>query len=185
MFTIDPNITAIPLKGKDLYKALFSMNTHQVATPEMGLAEAHSYVFFRREGNKGLSAYIGIYLLHSDREYFYPYSGNPFSESEMRQVEEEARSFVEDLGAMLDEIDCAHMSDLEKNHWIEAQNIFSRTPVPEVHLEAQPVAALQKEALQPPPIQQIIQTPPAPQTTRAPQLAPGLPTPTEPPFPPQ
>lgn len=180
MFTIDPNITAIPLKGKNLFKALFSMNTHQIATPEMGLANARSYVFFSREGDKRLSAYIGIYLLNADRRFFYPYSGNPFSENEIGTVEDEARNFTEDLGAMLDELDCACMSDQEKDQWIEAQDVFSRTPAPETKTEEQPVAALELEALQAPPTQQ---TPPLPQATLAPQAAPAPatpPVPTEP-----
>jgi len=177
MFTIDPSITAIPLQGKNLFKALFSMNTHQVATPEMGLADARSYVFFFREGNKRLSAYIGIYLLHADRKLFYPYSGNPFLENELGNVEEEARIFVEDLGAMLDEIDCARMSDLEKDHWIEEQGILSRPPAPETQPEAQPVPAPQPEAIQAPPVQQVLTPPPMPQVTPTPQAAPAPPLP--------
>jgi len=172
MFTIDPNITAVPLKEKKLFKVLFSMNTHQVATPEMGLAEARSYVFFFHEGNKRLSAYIGIYLFLADRRFFYPYSGNPFLENEMGTVEEEARSFVDDLGAMLDELDCAHMSDLEMDSWIETQDLFSRTPAPEAKPEAQPVAALQPETLQAAPKQQPPQMPPVPQMTLETQAAP-------------
>ena len=171
MFTIDPNITEIPLKEKNLFKALFSMNSHQVATPEMGLAEARSYVFFFREGSKRLSAYIGIYLINADRRLFYPYSENPFLENEIATVEEKARNFVENLGAMLDEIDCAHMSDLEMDLWIESQDIFSRTPAPETKPEAQPVPAIEPEVLQAPPIQ-LPQTSPMPQVTLEPQAAP-------------
>lgn len=167
MFSIDLNITAIPLNGKNLFKALFSMNTHHVATPELGLANARSYVFFIRDGSR-LSAYIGIYLLHAGRKLFYPYSGNPFLENEIGNVEEEARNFVEDLGAMLDGLDCGRMSDLEKDQWIEAQEVFSRVSAPEIQPEAPPAVAPRTEAPQAPLAAQIPLTPPAPAAQPAP-----------------
>ncbi len=100
------------------------MNVHQVATPELSAEDAKSYVFFFREGS-GFLAYIGLYFLHSDRRLYYRHSANPFAENEMSSVEDEARSFAEDMGAMLDEIDMAKMSVEEKNRWIDEQDIFS------------------------------------------------------------
>lgn len=184
MFTIDPNISAIPLKGKNLFKALFSMNTHHVATPEMGLENARSYVFFLSEGGKRLSAYIGIYLLNSDRRLFYTYSANPFSEDDMGQVEDEARNFTEDLGAMLDELDCAHLSDLEKDQWIEAQDACSRMPEPAAIPETPAAAPLPPEPAPAAPLQQTPQPPPEPQEAPVPvQPVPVAPQPVQAPIP--
>ncbi len=131
MFTIDPKITERDLKKKNLFKVFLSMNNHQVATPETSLEEARSYVFFAREGRNRVSAYIGLHLLHTDRKLFYAHSTNPFLEDELQEVEEEARYFAEDLGAMLDEVDFANLSEPEKNRWIEGQSIFSREKQPE------------------------------------------------------
>ncbi len=132
MFTIDPKITEKDLKGKNMFKVLLSMNNHQVATPEMSLEEARSYVFFFREGRDRLSAYIGLHLLLTDRKLIYSHSENPFLEDHLLKIEDEARDFAEYLGAMMDEVDFASMSDLEKERWIENQGIFSTKTPPEV-----------------------------------------------------
>jgi len=125
MFTADTNITDLKVKEKSLLKVLFSMNTHQVATPEMSLEDARSYVIFSQEGSGKISAYIGLHLLDTDRRLFYPHSSNPFPESSMNDIDDEARSFAEGLGAVLDEIDITKMSSEERNHWIDDQPIFN------------------------------------------------------------
>jgi hypothetical protein len=132
MFTIDPKITEKDLKGKSIFKVLISMNNHQVATPEMSLEEARSYVFFIREGRNRLSAYIALHLLLTDRKLVYAHSANPFLEEELLKIEDEARDFAEYMGAMMDEVDFASMSDLEQDKWIEDQGIFSTKTPPEV-----------------------------------------------------
>lgn len=170
MFTIDPTITALPLKEKKLSKALFSMNSHPVATPEMGLEEARSYVFFFHEGNNRLSAYIALHFLHTDRKLFYTHSANPFLEHEMPDVEDEARNFADGLGAMLDELDFSKMSDLEKDRWIEDQGIFIRKKQPEDALVEQPPqseVAAAAPAVQPQPVS--VPEPPAALVRPAPQ----------------
>lgn len=124
MFTIDTTITDLKIKERNLYKVLFSMNIHQVATPELSAEDAKSYVFFFREGGRYLS-YIGLHFLRTDRNMYYHHSSNPFSESELPAVEDEARSFAEGMGAMLDELGLAKMSDMEKDRWIDEQDMFS------------------------------------------------------------
>lgn len=135
MFIVDPTITDLKVKEKSMLKVLFSMNTHQVATPEMNLEEARSYVIFCREGGGRISAYIGLHLLDTNRRLFYPHSSNPFPEEDMNAVDEEVRGFAEGMGAMLDEIDLTKMSSEEKNHWIDDQAIFNLNK----QIEAKPV----------------------------------------------
>jgi hypothetical protein len=140
MFTVDPNITDLKVKEKSMLKVLFSMNTHQVATPEMSLEDARSYVIFCREGGGKISAYIGLHLLETNRRIFYPHSSNPFPEEDMNAVDEEARGFAEGLGGMLDEIDITKMSSEDKNHWIDEQAIFNLKKQIETKPEEQPEA---------------------------------------------
>jgi hypothetical protein len=124
MFSVDPNITDFKVKEKSLLRVLFSMNTHQVATPEMSLEDARSYVIFCQEEGGKISAYIGLHLLDTNRRFFYPHSSNPFAASFINDVDDEARSFAEGLGAVLDEIDIAKMSLVEKDRWLDDQAIF-------------------------------------------------------------
>jgi len=138
MFTIDPQITDLLVKEKNIYKVLFSMNIHQVATPEMMLEDARSYVCFFRENKGTLSAYIAIHLLMTNRSLYYSYSDNPFPYKNLDAVEEEAVAFAEILGAMLDEIDFTKITDSEKKRWIEEQEIFSQKQSPETRSVPQP-----------------------------------------------
>ncbi|OGW40262.1 MAG: hypothetical protein A2010_02890 [Nitrospirae bacterium GWD2_57_9] len=124
MFTIDTTIIDFKTKDKQLFKVLFSMNSHQVANPEMSLEEARSYVFFFRDGGK-FQVYIGLYFIPTDRRLFYTHSSNPFPEGALAEIEGEARNFAEDLGAMLDEIDFVRLSTAEREHWISEQEFLS------------------------------------------------------------
>ncbi len=127
-------------------KAFFSMNNHQVATPEMMLEEARSYIMFFEEPGGKHSAYIGLHLLQSGRKLFYAHSSNPFQAGEMASVEDEALGFVEGLGALLDAVDFSKLSSDERNRWIEQQDIFAQRPEPEASPEEKPVETAQQEA---------------------------------------
>ncbi len=131
MFDADPNITDLNVREKNLNKVLFSMNIHQVATPELSVEDARCYILFCGEGSN-MSAYIALYLTRTDGRIYYSYSSNPFSQEGMAQVEEEARGFVEDMGFLLDEVPLAGVSPAEKNRWIDEQAIFSQKKQPEV-----------------------------------------------------
>ncbi|MGC1455001.1 MAG: hypothetical protein WA946_07400 [Nitrospirota bacterium] len=171
MFTIDPKITEKDLKGKSIFKVLISMNNHQVATPEMSLEEARSYVFFIREGRNRLSAYIALHLLLTDRKLVYAHSANPFLEEQLLKIEDEARDFAEYLGAMMDEIDFASMSDLEQDKWIEDQGIFSTKTPPEVAETVPapaPTSAPETPAAPEPPVP-AVETKSAPEPAAAPE----------------
>ena len=144
MFTLDQDITVPKLREKNLVKVFFSMNNHQVATPEMMLEEASSYVMFCGEDDGKVSAYIGLYLLLTDRRLFFAHSSNPFPPGEMGPVEDEALCFVEGLGALVDQMDIATLSADEKSRWLDSQDIFSLEARPEKSPEvssAQPTEA--------------------------------------------
>jgi len=172
MFTLDNNITDLNIKEKDMVKVFFSMNNHQVATPEMMLEEAQSYIMFFRESYGQLSSYIALHLLLTGRKLFYAHSSNPFPEGAMASVEEEAFCFVEGLGAMLDTIDLTKMSSGEKKSWIDKQEIFAQKPVEESKPEAAPVEATPQEAV---PAPQPPQAPPEQTAAPAPPAAPPIP----------
>jgi hypothetical protein len=168
MFTVDPTITDLKVREKSMLKVLFSMNTHQVATPEMNLEEVRSYVIFCREGGGKISAYIALHLLDTNRGLFYPHSSNPFPEENINAVDEEARGFAEELGAMLDEIDITKMTPEEKNNWIDDQAIFNLTK----QIEAKPAEQTAAQATG------SFEQPAAPAAQPQEAAAPAVPVPT-------
>jgi hypothetical protein len=123
MFTISPSLTDLKVKERNIYKMLYSMNSPQVATPELSVEEARCYVLFFSEG-PNLSAYIGLYLPRIDRKIFYAYTSNPFPFEAAPDVEFEATGFAEDMGFLLDEISVSGMPADDRNRWIEEQYIF-------------------------------------------------------------
>lgn len=143
MFSSDPSITDLKVRERSLYKALFSTNIHQVATPELSAEDARCYILFFREG-AGLSACIALYFLRTDRKMYYPWSQNPFPPDAIAEVEGEARGFVEDMGFVLDEINFAGLSLDEKNRWIGEQDLFAEKKQPEAK-PGTPAATLQQE----------------------------------------
>ena len=122
MFTITP-LTDLKVKERNIFKMLYSMNSPQVATPELSVEEARCYVLFFSEG-PNLSAYIGLYLPRIDRKIFYSYTANPFPFEAAPDVEFEATGFAEDMGFLLDEISVSGMPVDDRNRWIEEQFIF-------------------------------------------------------------
>lgn len=175
MFTIDADIDSSKIMEKQLFKVLFSMNSHQVANPEMSLEDARSYVFFFRESGK-FHVYVGLYFGDTDRRLFYTHSANPFPEAAMADREGDARAFAEDLGAMLDEIDFSRLSSEEKKNWLSEQEIFSgRKKEPE---SSQQTAESTQVAVEPqlpvePPATPVVQ--PAPATAVPAQSPPAQP----------
>ncbi len=179
MFNIDQKATIADIRGKNLVKAFFSMNNHQVATPEMMLEDARSYILFFRESGGKLSAYIGLKLLATGRKLFYSHSSNPFPEGETAAIEDEALVFVEGLGALLDEKDFTQLTAEEKKQWMDNQEIFiEQAPQArseeDQHKEEQPAEEKHEE---PAPVQQ------EPQASHFPSLMSILPVSPEPPQP--
>ena len=154
MFTIDNTLTELNIREKNILKLLFSMNVHQVATPEMILEDAKSYILFFRESSGMISAYIALYLMVTDRRLFYVNSSNPFPERDMDAIEEESLEFAEGLGAMLDEKDFTMMTMEDKKIWIDAQEIFN----PKAEPAPAPTPSAPEEA-------QAAPEPPAPAST--------------------
>ncbi len=164
MFNADPNINDLNVREKNLNKVLFSMNIHQVATPDLTVEDARCYILFFGEGSN-VTAYIALYLTRTDGRIYYSYSSNPFPQEGLAQVEEEARGFVEDMGFVLDEMPLAGVSPAEKNRWIDEQDIFSRKKQPDVR--PAPAAEPQPQAWKKPaPVAEPAAGQPAPGTAQ-------------------
>ncbi|HEX9020925.1 MAG TPA: hypothetical protein VF903_06660, partial [Nitrospirota bacterium] len=100
-------------------------------------------------------------------------------------VEDEARNFAEDLGAMLDEIDFAKMSDLDKDNWLEDQPIFGEKRQPEAEPRDSRVSEAQETPAPPVSEEQPVPTPqpvPISKTAAAPAQS-ETPAPSVPPAP--
>jgi hypothetical protein len=153
MFTLDPIITDLNVKERNIHKIFFSMNIHKVATPEMMLEDARSYALIFRESKGKFSAYIALHLLSTNRKLYYSHVENPFLDDQLETINEEATAFAESLGAMLDEIDFTKLSDSEQDRWLDGQEIFLQPKPadssPQTIIAVQPQPAASTAAEQP------------------------------------
>ncbi len=142
MFVVDSSITDLKVRGRGIFKLLYSMNTHPVATPEMSTEEAKCYILFFQEG-QNLSAFIGMFLPNTNKRYYYRYTSNPFPFEGAADVEDESRRFAEDMGFLIDEVKIAAMSPTERNQWFDEQALFTlkKEPEPQKAPEPKPEAA--------------------------------------------
>jgi len=184
MFSIDQNITDLKVKERNVFKILYSMNSHPVAMPGYASEEARCYILFFSEG-QNLSSFIGLYLPQVDKKFFYRYASNPFPFEGGKDVEDEARAFAEEMGFLLDEINIAGMAAEDRNTWIEEQLIFgyrqpesaepgeeAEEPIAEPEQEqelpvepAVPAPSMEAEAEAPAAVEVVFEEPSAPQPT--------------------
>jgi len=147
MYTVDTDIKDLQAKDRVISKLYFSMNSPQIATPELGTEEALCYIMLFKAGNS-YSSYIGLYLPTSDRRFFYSYSGNPLSEDRLNEVMEESNQFAEEMGFLLDELKLAGMSVDERNRWIEDQPFFGYTKKTEEKPEEAPAGTEEEKPVE-------------------------------------
>jgi len=124
MFIADPKIIDLRLKEKNIFRMFYSMNIHQVATPDMSVADARCYIMVIRENGR-LNAFIGLYVPDTDQRYYYVHDANPFPDETLYSVEDEANGFAEAMGFLLDEIDVKSMSEDDRNRWLDEQDLFT------------------------------------------------------------
>ncbi len=158
MFTADSNITDLNIKERSIHKMLFSMNIHEIATPELTVEDARCYILFFKEMN-ALAAYIALYFPRSDRRFYYSHDANPFREETLAEVEDEARGFAESMGFVLDEVNIAVMSSEEKNRWIDEQDIWGPKKPTETKEEVSPAPAQPSTPAEPSPNAQQTEQP--------------------------
>ncbi|MDH4162029.1 MAG: hypothetical protein OEW15_04990 [Nitrospirota bacterium] len=193
MFTINESLKDLKVKERNIFKILYSMNSHPVAMPGYASEEARCYILFFSEG-PNLSAFIGLYLTHVDQKFFYTYTSNPFPFEAQQDVEDEARNFAEEMGFLLDEINVSGMAVDDRNHWIEEQLIFgykSTAPEEKPVAAAAPRTAAASEPQAPSVIEQVeVPASPAPapqpvpqqgQIQQTPPITPYTPAPQQPP----
>lgn len=149
MFTADPNITELNvLERGGVFKVLFSMDIHQVATPDTSVEDARCFILLFREGSR-FTAHAVLSTTRTNRQFYYSHTGNPFGEEQLSSIEDDARQFAEDMGFVLDEMAVAGMSLEQRNAWFEEQGLLGKkktTAVPAETPPPRPPAAVTREA---------------------------------------
>jgi hypothetical protein len=166
MFTADPGITELNILERGVFKVLFSMDIHQVATPDTSVEDARCFILLFREGSR-FTAHAVLSTTRTNRQFYYSHTANPFGEEQLSGIEDDARQFAEDMGFALDEMAVAGMSLEQRNAWLEEQGLLGRKKA--APAEAPQAVQPQKAADAPPPRPRAAMTREAPAAEAAPR----------------
>ena len=124
MFVLKLELDEVPFLPDDLVKVNRGMNMVKVSVGEHHSEPAEVYIATARDGGN-LSTYIVFYLTEPGVRALYGFDGNPYPPPRRIDVETEALEFVEEMGAILEDIGWETMSAENKMGWLSQQLLFS------------------------------------------------------------
>lgn len=139
MFLINSKLKGINLKKQRLFKLKYSKNIVSVSAPQNIVAPARAYIV-STHAHKGCFVYIAlIFSKQNFRSIFFEFHKNPVSESRALAIEEDALSFVEDMGFDMQDVDISGSQNKNKEEIIQKTGIFY-FPQPTGTIDLQPAA---------------------------------------------
>ncbi len=125
MFNPVNDVENLPYSNQNIIKIYRGMNMVNVSIGDYTSEPSEVYITTSQEGDE-LSTFIVFYLVNPASQAIYAYGGNPFQQEERISVELEAKEFVEEMGAILEDIGWEGMPEDEKALWLENQYLFRR-----------------------------------------------------------
>jgi len=113
----------LPFGPEDIVKVHRGMNMVKVSVGEHLSEPSEVYIATIKDEEK-LSTNIIFYLIESKVRTLYGFEGNPYVSSNRINIETEAREFVEEMGAILEDIGWESMSEEDQKSWLGQQFLF-------------------------------------------------------------
>ena len=123
MFQLVGQMQQLPFGPADIIKVHRGMNMVKVSVGEHISEPSEVYIATVIDGDK-LSTNIVFFLVEPKVRTLYGFEGNPYESSNRIEVETEAREFVEEMGAILEDIGWETMSEEVKGSWLDQQFLF-------------------------------------------------------------
>ncbi len=123
MFNPVNDVENLPYNTQSIIKIYRGMNMVNVSIGDYTSEPSEVYITTNQEGDE-LSTFIVFYLVSPASQAIYAFGGNPFSQEERISVELEAKEFVEEMGAILEDIGWEGMAEDERTLWLESQYLF-------------------------------------------------------------
>lgn len=123
MFQLVGQMQQLPFDPADIIKVHRGMNMVKVSVGEHLSEPSEVYIATVIDGDK-LSTNVVFFLVEPKVRTLYGFEGNPYESSNRIEVETEAREFVEEMGAILEDIGWETMSEEVKGNWLDQQFLF-------------------------------------------------------------
>ncbi|TNF45817.1 hypothetical protein EP232_05335, partial [bacterium] len=123
MFLLIGEMREMPFGPEDIVKIHRGMNMVKVSVEEYLSEPSEVYIATIKDGEK-LSTNVVFYLIEPKVRILYGFEGNPYEPSSRINIETEAREFVEEMGAILEDIGWENMSDEGQKSWLDQQYLF-------------------------------------------------------------
>lgn len=125
MFQLVGQMRQLPFGPDDIVKVHRGMNMVKVSVGEHISEPSEVYITTVQEGNH-LATNVVFFLIEPEVRALYGFEGNPYEPSKRIDVETEAREFVEEMGAILEDIGWENMSRDDREGWIAQQFLFPK-----------------------------------------------------------
>ncbi len=146
MFDPVHDVKNLPYNTKNIVKVYRGMNMVNVSIGEYTSEPSEVYITTSRKGNE-LNTFIVFYLVNPASQAIYAFDGNPFPQEERISVELEAKEFVEEMGAILEDIGWEGMPEDERALWLENQYLFQKEAGKQQDEGADEVVELTEDAI--------------------------------------
>ncbi|UCF29935.1 MAG: hypothetical protein JSV26_07525 [bacterium] len=126
MYSLLGEYMELPIPMEDIVKIHRGMNQVKVSVGERMSEPSEVYIVTTEEKEGGkLSTYVVFYLEKLRRRIVYGYADLPFEPDRRIQVEAEAIEFVEEMGAIVEDIAWENLSDRDRSDWLANQPLYS------------------------------------------------------------
>ena len=150
MFELLPDNGTLPVPESAIIQVNSGMNKLRVSVGEY-VSEPSEVYIITSEDEALLRSYILFYVVEPSTRVIYGYAGNPYDPVFKEEVLQEAVDFVEEMGAILEEVPWSDMSPEERQNWIRNESFY---PVDEVDGVEE---ILDLEEIEPEELQEIIE----------------------------
>jgi len=123
MFELLSNVQTVPIDQHSLVMVHRGMNKVRVSVGEHSSEPSEVYITTGQSG-ENLESYIIFYMLEPQIRVVYGCDQNPYEPDQKEQVIEEAITFVEDMGSILEEVPWETMTLDQRSAWLEKEILY-------------------------------------------------------------
>ena len=128
MFELLSNMQSVPIAPDSISMIHRGMNKVRVSVGDHVSEPSEVYIITGLSNGK-LETYIIFFMLEPGIPVVYGYVQNPYNTTQREQVTEEAVTFVEEMGSILEEVPWATMNSDERASWVEREILYSVSPI--------------------------------------------------------
>ena len=130
MFSFLGEYDKLPFAVEDIAKIHRGMNQVKVSVGEHMSEPSEVYVVTVEEGGEGnLSTYVVFFLEEPGIRILYGHDDNSYDSDRRIQVEAEAIEFVEEMGAIVEDVAWENLGEQDREKWMGQQSLYGSAEI--------------------------------------------------------